>query len=563
MREGLVVPDGLSLRTSSITPISSKQPTTIHMGRLDALTSLRFFAAAAIVLNHTGAFFVSATFLNHWVLQQGVTFFFVLSGFILTYTYPTLNRRTTRHFWMARFARIWPVHAAVLIATALLLGTMTRRFFVLDLLLLKAWVPNWLYIQGTNPVSWSLDNELFFYLCFPLLIWRWERTWAVKLAALLSVVAILILVSNRWPAQLSFDGTFLLVYFSPLMRILEFAVGIATAYLWRSIQSRTTWGRSAGTLFELAAVALALLVAYASLPWSMSFTHWRIVGAAGSQWLSIVGFVCIPFALVILVFGLGRGWLSTLLGWKPLVVLGEASFALYLIHQPLYRLYLTHPSPFLIIPWGWMYLVYWLLVLLIATAVWALVETPCRYYLVRSYDRFSGGRVALPGRPSFLTPSWWCGAGAAIVLGGTVLWSFVNPVTPRFDSLILRDTPSVVVVDTIAGIVLQPDGTITLSRSIITDGTVSLNGWAMDPSMAHTARGVYVTLDGTQIGRGEYGFFRADVGAYFNLQNLDRVGFSARIPLLPIPATHRLTIAVVGWDGKTYTESAPMIVNVV
>ena len=46
-------------------------------------------------------------------LGQGVSFFFVLSGFILTFVYPTLDTgREVRGFWLARFARIWPAYMA-------------------------------------------------------------------------------------------------------------------------------------------------------------------------------------------------------------------------------------------------------------------------------------------------------------------------------------------------------------------------------------------------------------------------------------------------------------------
>ncbi len=53
--------------------------------RLDALTSLRFFAAIAIVVHHSNGIFWNAADLG--ALDVGVSFFFALSGFILTYVY--------------------------------------------------------------------------------------------------------------------------------------------------------------------------------------------------------------------------------------------------------------------------------------------------------------------------------------------------------------------------------------------------------------------------------------------------------------------------------------------
>jgi peptidoglycan/LPS O-acetylase OafA/YrhL len=89
--------------------------------RLAALTSLRFLAAAAIVYHHVmGAWAFPRVPQFHFA--QGVSFFFVLSGFILTYRYPVLRDwREIRRFWLARFARIWPAHATslvIVVATA-------------------------------------------------------------------------------------------------------------------------------------------------------------------------------------------------------------------------------------------------------------------------------------------------------------------------------------------------------------------------------------------------------------------------------------------------------------
>jgi peptidoglycan/LPS O-acetylase OafA/YrhL len=60
--------------------------------KLNALTSLRFFAAAMIVLGHChGQFEHTIKIAEHFALNQAVSFFFVLSGFILAYVYPVLS----------------------------------------------------------------------------------------------------------------------------------------------------------------------------------------------------------------------------------------------------------------------------------------------------------------------------------------------------------------------------------------------------------------------------------------------------------------------------------------
>ena len=84
--------------------------------KIDALTGLRFFAGIAIVIHHLHQFGLPAYVLDGWLLNNGVSFFFVLSGFILTYVYPTLEtHHAVQRFWIARVARIWPAHMAALV----------------------------------------------------------------------------------------------------------------------------------------------------------------------------------------------------------------------------------------------------------------------------------------------------------------------------------------------------------------------------------------------------------------------------------------------------------------
>ena len=147
---------------------------------LDRLTSLRSFAALAVVAYHA----VAAFWPDHPLLVlltssgfTGVTFFYVLSGFVLTWSW---RGQRNRDFYRNRAARVWPLHALTLCCRAAR-GADGARAAMGNALLLHAWVPDRSWYYGLNGVSWSLSCEAFFYACFPVLVvllsrtrsWRW------------------------------------------------------------------------------------------------------------------------------------------------------------------------------------------------------------------------------------------------------------------------------------------------------------------------------------------------------------------------------------------------------
>lgn len=106
----------------------------------------------------------------------GVTFFFVLSGFVLTYSHrdeanAVFDRRT---FWLKRVARIYPTHILTLIISIPLMishGLNPKGSILIagNALLLQSWIPtSGGYFSG-NPVAWSISDEAFFYALFPFL----------------------------------------------------------------------------------------------------------------------------------------------------------------------------------------------------------------------------------------------------------------------------------------------------------------------------------------------------------------------------------------------------------
>jgi peptidoglycan/LPS O-acetylase OafA/YrhL len=175
--------------------------------KLNALTSLRFFAALTIVVEHSRGTFLSERVLAAWPLDQAVAFFFVLSGFVLFHVYPDLpNRQAIVRFWLARVARLWPAHLGALLVLLLLagnqmyrlLGTDSVPIIVANVLLVHAWIPLRDFYFSLNAVSWTISTEWAFYLLFPVLILGFKSTWHWKLlgaAALL--VGLMIMCTVR------------------------------------------------------------------------------------------------------------------------------------------------------------------------------------------------------------------------------------------------------------------------------------------------------------------------------------------------------------------------------
>src|SRR5208283_4069809 len=133
--------------------------------RLNALTGLRFVAAAMILIHHASVFGIKLPAL---ALDHGVSFFFVLSGFVLAYVHPSIGSAyELRAFLWNRVVRVWPAHLVMLFVALILLNLPITWAFPLNFFLLQAWVPVWDSYFSYNAVSWSISTELGFYLAFP------------------------------------------------------------------------------------------------------------------------------------------------------------------------------------------------------------------------------------------------------------------------------------------------------------------------------------------------------------------------------------------------------------
>ncbi|MGS2646619.1 acyltransferase family protein [Streptosporangium sp. LJ11] len=234
--------------------------------RLPSLTGMRFVAAFLVFACHacvlgffhqeTAASPQTFAFASGWL---GVEFFFVLSGFVLTWS--AREGRSRTGFWRRRLVKVYPVHMVTWLA-ALGLAVWAGQAVDLpkllpSLLLVHTWHPRMDVVITINVVTWSLACDLLFCLAFPLLhalvrriparrLW-WAAGAVAAVIALLPAVALLTLPGTpRLPGQdMSFVQNWFLVSFPPI-RTLDFVLGIVMARIvlmgrWIPLGVGRTW----------------------------------------------------------------------------------------------------------------------------------------------------------------------------------------------------------------------------------------------------------------------------------------------------------------------------------
>ncbi|MFI1826128.1 acyltransferase family protein [Streptomyces sp. NPDC020412] len=277
----------------------------------------------------------------------GVSFFFVLSGFVLTWSTPT--DRPALLFWRHRFAKVFPVYvAASVLAVVLTFVSMdiwpSWRTTLAHAFLLQAWIPDQSYVFGLNPVMWSLSAEAFFYFCFPALLVVLVRastralyvTGAVCVALTLggpTLVGRVFTLKSPEPTPVvpmeGYDSQFMLWFTEvfPMMRLTEFVVGIVVALLVR----RGAWrGPNAHVALAICVVAFVL---NRELPEPLQ-------RAAG---------MLVPFALLIAAMAnADREGRWTPFRGRTMVFLGKISFCFYAVHMVLILNTLGRIRPWLV-----------------------------------------------------------------------------------------------------------------------------------------------------------------------------------------------------------------------
>lgn len=322
---------------------------------LRPLTGLRFVAALGVLLFHFWSPVLTAA---PAVVQNlaagghvGVSLFFVLSGFILAYTYANADGHVTtsrRRFWLARFARVYPLYLVALLLDVphfylkwvgptlregplAVAGLKVGAVSAGTLGLVQSWTADVAYLW--NAPAWSVSVEAFFYAVFPFLsgavLVRDRRTasrlvlglWVVSL-----VPALVAVLGESWFAtresRVLWDHTFGCL---PLLRLPEFLTGVVAGQQFvragANVQGAAGRWQSCG-LWLSGAVILGVLALCPFVP----------------QRLLHNGLLAPAFAVLVYCLARDAGVLGRVLGSRLLVLLGEASFAVYILQVPVHAL---------------------------------------------------------------------------------------------------------------------------------------------------------------------------------------------------------------------------------
>ena len=266
-----------------------------------------------------------------------VGFFFLISGFVMAYNYADREQLSKRDFYVARASRVYPVYLLVLLLSLPFLWfewpAHTHGDFFLGLLLtplaLQGWDPH--LATFWNTVGWTLPAELFLYLLFPYLLRLFARAGVLlstpaRIAAAIAVVWVIgftphLIYLYLNPDHLTSPATrFTYAYwlralkYTPPAYLCTFTAGILLARL------HAAW------LLTPARRALLALVALAGLGLFFAYA------------VPYVPYVLVHGALLLPLFGLlllglaGFNPVASVFAWRPLVLFGETTFALYLLH---------------------------------------------------------------------------------------------------------------------------------------------------------------------------------------------------------------------------------------
>ncbi|MBO0676110.1 acyltransferase [Mycolicibacterium sp. S2-37] len=374
----------------------------MRSGEIKALSGLRIVAAFWVVLFHFRPLLHQAAPDLATALApvldcgaQGVDLFFILSGFVLTWTY--LDRmghrwstQTTLRFLWLRLARVWPVYlvtmhlAAVWIIFTLNVGhvpseaadQLTAVSYLRQILLVQLWFQPFFDGSSWDGPAWSISAEWLAYLLFGALVLVVFRVARVTRARALIWLA---LAASLPPTLLLMATGEFYTPWSWLPRIvMQFTAGALACAAVRKLRLTDRARARAGYLSLVIAGGIVGGIYYldAHPPASIRDAS---------------GLVDVLFVPLVVTLAIGAGSLPRVLSTRVMVYCGHISFGLYMVHE------LVHTA------WNWVVVQFDITLtpgpaatlvvggligisLLAAVVLYHVVEEPARLWMRRMVD---------------------------------------------------------------------------------------------------------------------------------------------------------------------------------
>lgn len=339
--------------------------------RIEQLTFTRFIAAISIVIFHYGN--KSPLFNNNYlgfIFNQaniGVSYFFILSGFVMIIAYHKKVRIEPIDYLKNRFARIYPIYFFAILLVFLLQIKKGEIYFsdmFTNLFLIQSWIPEKVFTF--NPPGWSLSVEFIFYLIFPFI---YNKFYIKKNRRLVYVSIILFWLISQIIFSLGlifFENDFTLrrfLKFNPIMHINEFLMGnIAGVYFINNLKMKKKY-IDIKVLLLLACVLLAL-----KFPFGLNYNN---------------GLLVIFFTPLIILLSINNGVITKFFKTRICVFLGEISYGIYILQFPVYSIISAYSLQkyFQIQNETLLFFIRFIILLILSSFTYVLIEKPLRNFI--------------------------------------------------------------------------------------------------------------------------------------------------------------------------------------
>ena len=306
-------------------------------GRIDSLQAVRALAFLGIFVSHSEL----SSQLGAW----GVSVFFVLSGFLMVFTYAGKELSTSPgdafrfsvgkirklyllHIVMMAVAIPWEIKKSGLETSAGAVGLWLIKI-VSSVSLLQSWVPTWTVFGAFNGVAWFLSAMFFIYFVFPFILKRINSYTSIANAvkAIFVTYGLMIVFTfvtrNAVIISTYPDNCYWTAYTFPVLRLGDFILGCNLGWLYLNGNAQNKIGSAFATIAEIMTFVLIGISAYI-------YSSQKIL--IGQNWFRYTN-LWIPTSLIIVwLFAVNKGKVSRVVTNKITIWIGNISPITFLIH---------------------------------------------------------------------------------------------------------------------------------------------------------------------------------------------------------------------------------------